>query len=374
MGKRELVLIALFVLIGAVVYQVTAPPAPPGSDVSIGGIFQRMRRGMRGARESGEAQSRQQMAVPAGVDLLRINLPRASDVTVKGIDGDQLTVEVTTTARGYDQSEAKAAAEAAKLTLQTDGGTVVLNGNWNDRRGPDGFVTQLTATVSVPRRLKVTMLPHVGLLTVTGVAMFDGVSSRGETHVIDTTGDVQLSHNGGTLEVRGGGGLKLTTRNSRAEISGITGPARLDLTGGRVNLSELSGAVEIESRNTDVTLANSPALRAPLRYNGSGGQLRIDGLRVESRIDARNTEIDVRLAAAAPVTIYNLGAIVVTAPAAGYTLDAVASEGRISVEEPGITPTDGPDARASGKVRGGGPPLTLRSTRGRIEVRKANLQ
>jgi hypothetical protein len=83
--------------------------------------------------------------------------------------------------------------------------------------------------------------------------------------------------------------------------------------------------------------------------------------------------MDVRLATAAPVTIYNLGAISVTAPPDGYTLDAVAAEGRITTDDSSITatPSDGPDARVNVKVRGGGPTLTLRATRGRIEVRGA---
>ena len=82
--------------------------------------------------------------------------------------------------------------------------------------------------------------------------------------------------------------------------------------------------------------------------------------------------MNVTLAAAAPVTIYNQGAIVVTAPPDGYTLDAVANEGQIVSEDSSITatPGPGPDAHASAKIRGGGPALTLRATRGRIEVRK----
>ena len=50
MGKRELVLIALFAALGVGVYQLTAPPAPAGSDLSVGGIFQRMRRSVQDSR------------------------------------------------------------------------------------------------------------------------------------------------------------------------------------------------------------------------------------------------------------------------------------------------------------------------------------
>jgi hypothetical protein len=374
MGKRELVLIALFVVLGAGVYQLTAPPAPPGSELSVGGLFQRMRRGVQGARETASADSHQAVAVAPGISLIRVALPRPSDVTLTGTDGDQITVETRVSARGFDQAEAKAAAGSVQVTVAPgDATTMVLTGNWSDRRGgPAGFVTQVALTIAIPRRLHVTMQPHIGLLTVSDVAAFECMSSRGETHVTGTTGSVQLGHAGGAIEVKGGTSLKLTTRNGRGEVHGIQGATHVDATGSRLVISEISGTLEIETRNSDITLEKIAALQAPFRYNGNGGSLRVDGLRVESRIDGRSTDVDVRLAAAAPVTIYNLGAIVVTAPPGGYTLDAQASEGRITSDDPGIALTEGPDSKATGKVRGGGPALTLRATRGRIDVRHAS--
>jgi hypothetical protein len=70
------------------------------------------------------------------------------------------------------------------------------------------------------------------------------------------------------------------------------------------------------------------------------------------------------------VTIYNLGEIRVTAPPGGYALDAGTTEGRITIEDGDVKPTEGSDPRAVGPVRGGGPTLTLRATRGAITVRK----
>ena len=90
MGKRELVLIAVFVVLGIVVYQLTAPPPPPGSEgVSLSGIFRNMKRGVQGARESATADSQQTAAVDAAVRELRVNISRSSDVTVTGEDRDR---------------------------------------------------------------------------------------------------------------------------------------------------------------------------------------------------------------------------------------------------------------------------------------------
>jgi hypothetical protein len=373
MGKRELVLIALFLVAGVVIYQVTAPPPPPGTDVSVGGIFQRIRRQMRGARETATGASSQMIPVGIGVETVRIALPRPCELTIKGSDRDDIAIQTQTTARGYTQAEAKAAADAATIKADTKADAIALTGLWEDRRGPAGFITQATVTILLPRRLTVRLQPHIGGLNVSNVAALESLSSRGETRVIDTAGAVQLTHISGTLEIRGGTGLKLNARNSRGEISGVSGTTSIETIGGRLKLSGLSGTLEIESRNSDLTLEKIAGLTPPLRYNGIGGELRIDGLRTESRIDGRNTDMTIALDAAAPVTIYNLGAIVVTAPPGGYTLDAVATEGKITADDSSITatPSDGPDAHVTAKIRGGGPALTLRATRGRIEIRGA---
>jgi hypothetical protein len=114
MGKRELVLIALFAAIGIVVYQFTAPPPPPGSDgVSVGGIFRKLKRGVHGSREEASADFRQSLPVDAAVRLVRINFPRATDVTITGSDATDISVEMHVIARGFDQPEANADADAA---------------------------------------------------------------------------------------------------------------------------------------------------------------------------------------------------------------------------------------------------------------------
>jgi hypothetical protein len=211
-------------------------------------------------------------------------------------------------------------------------------------------------------------------LNISEVAAVEIMGQRGETRLAKIGGHVTLNHTGGRLEIDAVPSLKLVARSSNATIRAVSGTATLETVGGEMELAEITGQLEIEARNTEMVLDAAKLLKPPFRYNGTGGALRVTGLRTESRIDGRNVDLEIALAAAAPVTIYSTGEdIRVSAPPDGYTLDAVATEGEITSDDSSITatPGDAPDARVTAKIRGGGPALTLRATRARIDVRKS---
>lgn len=376
MGKRELVLVALFVAAGVVVYQFRAAPPPPGSEgVSLGGIFQKLKREVRGAQESATATSAQTRRVDVSVKLVRLNLPRNNALVITGADRDDVAVEMQVTARGYNPAEAKAAADAAKVSVEAAGDAIAITTTWPMRQNnQSGFISDGTITVSLPKRMQIRIEPHAGKLNISDVAGVEVMGQRGETRIARIAGHVALNHTGGRLEIESVPSLKLTARNSNAKLRAVAGMVTMETTGAEMEMQEIGGPIEIEARNTEIVLDAAKLLKAPLRYNGTGGRLRVSGLRTESRIDGRNVEFEVELAAAAPVTIYSTGEdIRVTAPPGGYTLDAVATEGDITSEDSSITatPGDSPDARVTANIRGGGPPLTLRSTRARIDIRKS---
>ena len=375
MGKRELVLAALFIAIGVAVYQFRAAPPPPGSEgVSLGGIVQKLKREVQGAREQATASTSESRAVDASVKLVRLNFPRANEVVITGSDRSDIAVEMQVTARGFDQAEAKAAADAARISIAPAGDAISISTVWPMRQNnQSGFISEGTITVSLPRRFPIRIEPHSGRMTISDVAGVEVMGQRGETHIAKIAGHVALNHTGGRLEIESIASLKLTARSSNAKLRAISGAVSMETTGAEMELEDLAGPLEIESRNTELVLDAAKMLKPPFRYNGNGGRLRVTGLRTESRLDGRNVDFDVALAAAAPVTIYSTGEdIRVVAPPGGYALDAVATEGDIQSEDSSITatPGDSPDARAAANIRGGGPPLTLRATRARIDIRK----
>src|SRR5689334_17245339 len=94
MGKRELVLIALFAVVGIVVYQFTAAPPPPGSEeVSVGGIFQRIKRQMQGPQASSTAEQQDFIDLSPETKLLRLSFASANDLTITGSDGQEVTIK-----------------------------------------------------------------------------------------------------------------------------------------------------------------------------------------------------------------------------------------------------------------------------------------
>jgi hypothetical protein len=373
MGKRELVLISVFVVLGICVYQLTAPPPPPGSEgISLSAIFRNMKRGIQGARESATADSQQTAAVDAAVKELRVNIGRSNDLTVTGEDRTDVAAELHVTARGYDQAEAKGAANATTLKIERIGDALVIALD-NAAAGSlprNNGISQMVIVLKVPRRLALRMEPHSGRLVASNLASAEIMGSRGETRLSGFSGRLVLTHSSGALEIADAGSLKLNTRNSRGSVKRVKGPMAVDANGADLTVSDIVGPLEVEARNTDLRIDGVNELKGPLRVNSTSGEIRIDGLRADTRLDGRNTAIDVSLAAPAPVTIYNLGAIHVTAPPGGYALDAVATEGRLNLEDGELKPSEGADPRASGPVRGGGPTLTLRATRGSITVRK----
>jgi hypothetical protein len=376
MGKRELVLITVFVVLGIVVYQFTAAPPPPGSQsFSVGGFLQNIKRGIQGARESATVTATQTLPVDADTRQIRVNLPRGGDLKITGTDGRDVSVEMKIIARGFDQAEAKSVAEGAKVTLEREGNAVVIGsgplppGGGRGRR--TGFVSELTVTVSIPRRLAVWIAPRSGKLLVTNVASAEIMGARGEARISGVTDKLTLTQSGSTLDIDDVGGLKLNGRNSRGTVRHVRGATAIEAVGGELTLSDIAGPLEIEARNTDIRIDTNKSLKPALRVNATGGRLRIEGLATEARIDGRNTEIDVTMGAAAPVTIYGMGDDVsVTPPPSGYALDAVATDGRISIDDGSITVSGESDQRAAGAVRGGGPGLTLRATRANLNVRR----
>ncbi|CAN5796210.1 hypothetical protein BH24ACI5_BH24ACI5_18830 [soil metagenome] len=381
MGKRELLLAAAFLLTGFIVYQFTAPPPDPNSrGFSLSRIIDNVRREVRGRPENAEVTQTLTRPAPAGLEEVRITMPSGA-ITVTGEDRADIEAELHVRSNGYDKAEAESLAKATTLKFDEAGAILIMSLSF-----PQPGAQRATLTLKVPARLGLRIDEKNGVLTITNVASVAMGIARGATTISQVPGAVSAIQRGSTLTITDVGSLKLSSlAGAQARVSQVRGDAAFTLQGGKLQADTLAGGLEVESRGAEVHFEKLEALKAPIRVNATGGELVFIGLQADTRIDGRQTEIRVSQSAPAPLAIYNDGedSIEVTVPPGKFTIDALAVNGRVTLdsalEQAGLrvdTPPEGatpPNARVetrvTGAVAGGGPTITLRAARGDIVLR-----
>jgi hypothetical protein len=370
MGKRELLLVVGFVIIGAAVYQFTAPPPPPGQQgFSFRRLIDNMRHEVAGNRASTELVTKKQHTVAPSVTELRTVL-RAESLTIIGEDRPDVASELNVRSSGYDDAEARRLAAETHL-LPSEAGDRFMIDMFYPRAGRQ----RAALTLRVPQRLRVHLERYNGKLTVTNVAEVVLYEFSGEATVQQVKKRVTVSQRGGELTMSDVATVKLNTRGADVRLTRMQGDLTVQSSGGDIVASEIVGGIDVESNGTDLRFERLEKLGGQIRVNATNGSIKLTDVSTETRIDGRNAEIAVTMSRAVPISIYNDGreSIEVTPATGGYQLDALATAGgRITVPDgaPEVKSGDN-DQRATGAVRGGGPAITLRANRGEIIVRAA---
>ena len=373
MGKRELILVVAFVVVGFCMYQLTAAPAQPGArSVSVRGILDHLRREIRGNRSRAETERTTTYPIDATVSEARLRLGSSVQLTVVGEDRQDVEIHLRVRSNGYDDAEAQSLAKQSVDALKIDNAGEALIATVSY---PEPGTQWPTAVVKVPKRLRV-RVEQASALNVADVHAVELGPTRGDTAIKNIATLVTGTHRGGNkLSIERAVGVKMTTRGSQVAVADVK-DLTLSMNGGELAASDVKGAIEIDSNQGDVKLSKIDKAAGPIRVHVSSGTVTIDGLVSDTRIDGRNSEITVIFLRPTTVAIYNEGdedVRIVPPPAGGFKIDAVARDGRITppemLTELGVEHSatdDGKEARASGAVRGGGPTMTLRANHGNI--------
>ena len=373
MGKRELLLVVCFVIVGVVVYQVTAPaPAPGDRGLSLGRLIEAARREVGGNRALAELTTTAVHRLPPELGELRITGP-ISEVSVQGEERTDVESTLYVNSRAYNDEEARTYARQSVLVADQTASALILRMEF-----PTPGRQRATLKLKVPTRLRIRVEPGSGMLVVSNVAAVEISGTRGEAKLSRIAGRVEISHRGGEVTIADAGTVEFNGRAGSLNVSAIRGDARIKMEGGgEITGADLAGVVDIESRNTEVTLEKLEATHGPIRVTAIGGSVKLQGLKAEARIDVRNAELRVVMAGAAPVAIYNENANVALAPPpGGFTLDALVIDGNVTpadrLGQLGLRATREGDkeSRVVGAVKGGGPTITVRSTRGDLELER----
>jgi hypothetical protein len=356
MGKRELLLIAGFALLGLAVYQLTAPPpAPSEAGFSLARIVDQVRREVRGNQASAEATTTASHPVPDTVGELRVHVLRGP-ITIVGDDRETVESELQVRSTGFDAAEATALANQTVLEVEPIGSVLMLRVVY-----PTPGRQTAKLTLRVPERLRIRIEGTTSELEVSGVAAVEAAQTQGATSFRDIGGRVTASHRGGRIVVADAGSLKLTARGSTATIETVRGGAEITTQGGELTASGIGGPLELSGTATRLELHGSPAAVRPARIVLVGGALTMDAWSAEARVDLRNAPLDLRLDRPIEVAVFSEGGerVRVTLPAGAFRVDAHARDGRITSDPPDLfttwglvveTPADAGGQRLTGSI------------------------
>jgi hypothetical protein len=319
MGKRELLIIAAFVLIGGLAYQLTAPAAPEHEGFSIGKLIDEIRAEIREDSTSATVTHEGTIAVGPGVTELRLT-GVSTRIVMTGEARDDVAYALTVRSTGPDETAATEYATRSQLVEDDLGDVLALR----VRYPPEARQTS-EITLRVPARLAVRLeggntstFSHLQAVRIEGVI--------GETTVEDIAGEVSGSQRNGRLRVTRAGSVNLNLVSSRAEFAEIRDGITLTARSGESRIAGSRGAITIEETNHDIEIVGHDG---PIRIGGTNGQLEIVEPRGEVRVDVRRVEIEIVLDRAVPVTVIStedtLRLTLVGPPA--LLLDAVATAG-----------------------------------------------
>jgi hypothetical protein len=365
MGKRELLLVSGFAVVGLLIYQLTMP-ATADSGGGFAGWWARVKSHMRQNWAEQRFERREDAPVPAEVKTLAIELDRAT-VTVTGEARETVGVEVTGVAFGGDAQLAKAMADQVAVTATPDGALLRFKVTLPNRdelaRRPS-----LRVVLKVPTRLGVEVRTGGGELDVSGVAAVHVAKAGGRIRFTAIAGAVTGELGRGELDIDRAGSVDIEVRHTQIHIGHVTGTLKVQAERCDVQVRNVGGAVTFETRDGSAEFED---LSGPLSITGRGGEVRVRGQHgpIEAKSDRTTLHFVPREAVPISATVER-DDIDLTLPPGGVFLDATVTDGDVRVPE-GLVPVTRTDEQvsASGPVRGGGPRVVLRVTRGNITVR-----
>ena len=376
MGKRELLLAAVILVVGVVVYQFTAPPGDPSKPgFSFSRILNEVRREVRGQREFAEETKRATVPVAETIREIRLDTLGSTAVTIIGEDRQDIEAEFHVRSNGYDVAEATRLVGESNVKSDAAGALLILTTDYPQAGRQTGRLT-----LKVPSRLGLRTDGKSGVMKISRLESVAIGTARGNTELTDIKGHVTVTQRGSQITVQNAGSVRLQTFSAEVKLSNVRGDTTLNVQGGEFLAEQVHGALEVESRNSEMRFEKLDQLRGPVRINAVGGEIWVQGLAVEARIDGRDTQIRVEPAVPVALSIYNTEEDVdIILPSGGMRLDLMATDGNVEVpdglkERLTITPPPAETAsaagrterRVAGEIFGGGPLVTVRVTRGEI--------
>ncbi|HTV00805.1 MAG TPA: hypothetical protein VMF13_09720 [Luteitalea sp.] len=362
MGKRELLLVVVFVVLGIGVYQVTAPAAPadaPG--FSIERMVNFAKAHFNGARARRTITRTVTQTLPAGVAIVGID-PMRGNVVVEGSDRPDVEVRLEAGLAGMDDADLDRQAKQLEVTLVTEGDAARVRIAFQG----EGRRPKYDIHLALPRHLKVELSGRATaeVRDVAGIHLA-GYSGELRTEAIagPITGDArELSSEFGedaTID------LKLREGRLRAES-----PRELKVDCERTTIEVVDAAGPLTFQE-DYCRMNIRGTGGPIKVTGDGGTIDLRQVEHPLTIEADRLTVNAELTTPQPTTIaVEDDTVEVELPRdGGVMLEARAVDAELRLPQ-GLTATVA-DRVSSIKtaIAGGGPLVKIDLTRGMLRIR-----
>ena len=289
---------------------------------------------VRAQRDAVEGSFRRTLDVSGAVDLDVSTGSGAIEIR----EGSSSRVEVFGTIRVGERDRGRARAEDIVRDIETNPpieqtGSVIRIGRLVDYDRQRNI--SISYDIVVPRNTKVRSRTGSGSLTITGLdGSLDLDTGSGRIELMEIGGRVNAKTGSGSIDAENvQGGLTASTGSGRISAS-LTGPGNVELTTG-------SGSILVSG------------VKGALRASSGSGRIEIDG-EATGRWDvsAGSGSVSLRLP-----------------PNAAFDLSAHTGSGNISVDHPiTVQGRIGSRRDISGKVRGGGVSVDVRTSSGSIRI------
>lgn len=365
MGKRELIIVAAFLVVGAVAYQLTAPEPKPGER---GFSFTRIFSGIRDEIREHSAKATVDLAGTISVDAstteLRVSTPRTVPLTIVGEARKDIGYELPVESTGPDPATAKSYAEKVAIREDPLGPVLALTLVF-----PEEGTQTAKLTVRVPNHLLV-RVENSGRITVSDVAALELRNTAGETKVSDVAGPVTGSHRTGDLTITSVKSVDLSLASARVTFRGVKDGLSLNLRAGECVIAESSGPIDATLANVEFTLAGHT--NGGVKVGAEAGRIKVTAPTTDVSIDARRAVVELELTGRpgnTTVLTTDEPIRVTLGEQSALGLDALTTEGEIKVNDLPLTPaTDGRQAKLVSTIGAGGARVVLRNSRADIVI------
>jgi hypothetical protein len=205
----------------------------------------------------------------------------------------------------------------------------------------------------------------ISLTNLTGDQKF--TTSGGSLHIDNVGGKVDGRTSGGSIELDNSrDDIELTTSGGSIKASSCNGKLRLNTSGGSLDLKDLKGDIKATTSGGSV---NGRNINGELETHTSGGGIHLYELACSLEASNSGGSIDIEMKELGKyVKISNSGGSVDLQLPKNKGVDLDLSGGRIKTDQLGNFDGKIEDDSLQGKLNGGGVPVRVRSSSGRISL------